>query len=70
MSAHHGMIDLDNHAESIRGLSVRASQIESIAVRWSVIYKEATTVVYLISGRRFELKGDLRGALVEAMGQA
>lgn len=67
MSKHAGMVDLADKAADIDGLSIRADQIESIHVTYSYLQKERTTFVRLLSGRQYELKGDLRGEIVEAM---
>lgn len=70
MSSHAGMIDLGDMAKDIAGLSIRASQIETITVTHSVLYKESTTHVRLIGGRSFELIGDHRASIINAMVEA
>lgn len=67
MSKHAGMVDLADKATDVAGLSIRADQIESIHVAYSYLHKERTTFVRLLSGRQYELKGDLRGEIIEAM---
>ena len=70
MNEHAGMIDIGDKAKDLEGLSIRASQIESIVVTYSIAYKEHTTRVRLLSGQHFELLGDYRGELVDAMSRA
>ncbi|NKG21053.1 hypothetical protein [Paeniglutamicibacter terrestris] len=70
MNEHAGMIDFGKAAKDLDGLSIRASQIESIVVTYSLVYKEHTTRVRLLSGQSFEMLGDFRKEIVTAMHKA